>query len=113
MALPLHSAGQPIIWTLGDYMLKARRQAKLEQKDIAEACGVSRSLVGRWENDLSEPSYRRLVRFAEVTSFPLDILLSAIGYKPFDAGGPPDLIVHTGRRRRPAARSLPFLSTAP
>lgn len=99
MALPQHSTGEPIVWTLGDYMLKARRDAKLEQKDIAEACGVSRSLVGRWENDLSEPSYRRLVKFAEVTGFPLDILLSRIGYNLHSAGGAPDLSLIEGNRR--------------
>lgn len=111
MALPQHSDGSPIVWTLGDYMLKARRTAKLEQKDIAAELGVSRSLVGRWENDLSEPSYRRLVKFSEVTGFPLDVLLSAFGYKSNIAGEPPELTVHTGRRRGPATKGLPFLAS--
>lgn len=99
MAITEHTSQPTIEWTLGDFMLKARRMAKLEQKDIAEACGVSRALVGRWENDLSEPSYRRLVKFAEVTNFPLEILLGAFGYNSHNAGEAPDLALIQGKRR--------------
>lgn len=111
MALPQHSDSGAVVWTLGDHMYKARKRAGLEQKDIAAQLGVSRALVSRWENDLSEPSYRRLVKFAEVTDFPLDVLLSAIGYNLQDAGEPPDLTVHEGRRRGPRKPSLPFLAS--
>lgn len=107
MALIQHSAAETVVWTLGDHMYKARKQAKLEQKDIADRIGVSRALVSRWENDLSEPSYRRLVKFAEVTNFPLDVLLSAIGYISDDAGEPPDLSVIPGQGKG-KGRGLPM-----
>lgn len=94
MALTQASDTNP--WTLGDYMRKARRLAGLDQDDVARGIGVSRALVGHWENDRSEPSYRRLVKFAELTGFPLDVLLSAIGYISNGAGEPPDLKVAGG-----------------
>lgn len=106
----IEHAAAPVVWTLGEYMWKARKDAGLDQEQVAKAIGVSRALVGHWENDRSEPSYRRLVKFAELTGFPLDVLLSAIGYNLHDAGEPPDLTVHEGRRRGPATRTLPFLA---
>lgn len=56
------------VWTLGDFIAKARRDAGLDQADIAAACGVSRGLVSRWERDQSEPTARQLLRIAELTS---------------------------------------------
>lgn len=113
MALTQTAAnGFEVAWTLGELIRKARRNADLEQQELAEAVGVSRALVGHWENDRGrEPGYRQLVAIAKATDFPLDILLSAIGYKSNIAGEPPDLTVHTGRRRGPAPKPLPFLSS--
>lgn len=55
------------LWTLGDYIAKARRTAELDQADIAATCGVSRALVSRWERDQSEPTARQLLQIAELT----------------------------------------------
>lgn len=37
---------------------EARRQAKLSQKELAEAIGASRSSIARWERSDDEPSAR-------------------------------------------------------
>ncbi len=100
-----------IHWSLGELMWKARRNADLEQKDVAVALGVSRALVGHWENDRSEPSYRRLVKFAELTGFPLDALLSTIGYKSEIAGESPILALVDGQGKGPGRDGLPFLAS--
>jgi len=97
-------------WSLGELMWKARKDAGLDQQAVADALGVSRALVGHWENDRSEPSYRRIVKFSEITNFPLPVLLSAFGYKWDEAGETPDLTVLPGDRRGPAPRALPFLT---
>jgi transcriptional regulator with XRE-family HTH domain len=36
-------------WTLADRLRKAREAAHLDQKDIAEALGVTQAAVSRWE----------------------------------------------------------------
>lgn len=114
MAMPHYAdGGQQILWSLGELMWKARKDAGLDQQAVAEHIGVSRALVGHWENDRSEPSYRRLAKFAQLTGFPLAVLLSAIGYKSNNAGEAPDLTVHNGKRKGPAAKALPFLSALP
>lgn len=89
--------GYEVAWTLGELIRKARKNADLEQQQLADAVGVSRGLVGHWENDRGrEPSYRQLVAIATATDFPLEILLSTIGYKSSIAGEPPDLTLVTG-----------------
>lgn len=67
MSQPLQHASP--VWTLGDLMWKARKDAGLDQSEVAAALNVSRSLVGKWENDKSTPNVRQVVRFAELTKF--------------------------------------------
>ena len=58
----------PIVpaWTFGDRLRKARRQAHLEQSDVAALCGVSTAAVSAWENDDSKP--RRLMAVAQLVA---------------------------------------------
>lgn len=101
------------VWTLGERMWKARKDAGLEQSDVAKVLGVSRALVSRWERDASDPGTRKLQAFAELTGVPAAWLVSAIGYKSEDAGEPPDLRLLAGSGRGPG-RGLPlFASAAP
>jgi len=46
-------------WTLGDRLRKAREEAGLQQKDVADALGISRNSVGNYEAGHTKP--RRLV----------------------------------------------------
>lgn len=55
------------IWTLGNRIWRARLHAGLEQAEVAEALGVSRALVSRWEKDLSDPRVGQLHQIAELT----------------------------------------------
>lgn len=55
------------VWTFGELMWKARKDAELEQSEVAEVLGVSRALVSRWERDLSDPGTRQLARFIQLT----------------------------------------------
>lgn len=69
------SVAEELVWTLGDRMAKARRHAGLEQSDLADALGVSRPLVSKWEHDLREPTAKQVLRWAEVTAVPAAWLL--------------------------------------
>jgi transcriptional regulator with XRE-family HTH domain len=55
------------VWTFGELLWKARKDADLEQSEVAKVLGVSRALVSRWEHDLSDPGRRQLARFIELT----------------------------------------------
>lgn len=64
-------------WTLGDRIAKARRHAGLEQIEMAEACGVSRALVSRWERDQSDPGVGKLQAVADLTGVDIAWLVDA------------------------------------
>lgn len=70
-------------WTAGDRILRARKHAKLEQSQVADALGVSRALVSMWERDLSEPRVSQLKKLAEICGVSQKWLLgfSESGYK--------------------------------
>jgi transcriptional regulator with XRE-family HTH domain len=53
--------------TLGEAMRKARKDAGLEQQDVAEKVGVSRALVSKWERDVTEPTFRKMRTFVDIT----------------------------------------------
>jgi transcriptional regulator with XRE-family HTH domain len=80
MALPVEAHDDPI-WTLGDRIWKARKDAGLEQADLAEAVGVSRAQISKWERDQSEPRVSELQRVAAACRVPFR-WLSSSAYNP-------------------------------
>lgn len=70
---------EPVIpqWSLGERLAEARRDAGLDQENMAELLGVSRAAVSLWEQDRTQPRnyMRTMERWAEVTNVPVDWLL--------------------------------------
>lgn len=54
-------------WTPADELLKARREASLEQEDLAVALGVSAKTISRWEHGRGEPTISQWRLIASVT----------------------------------------------
>ncbi len=57
--------------TLGRKIRTARQMAEMKQDDLARICGVSRSAIGQWESDETEPSATKLFAIARATQQPL------------------------------------------
>lgn len=72
------------MWTLGDKIAKARRNAGLEQADLAANVGVSRALVSKWERDLSEPTVSQARSIAAATGVSFE-WLSRSGWTSLNA----------------------------
>lgn len=53
-----------------------RKQAGLSQEKLAEACGVSRQAVSKWEAGQSQPDMDKLVRLSTLFGVSLDELIS-------------------------------------
>ena len=51
--------------TTGERIQKARKAAKLSQKELGEKLGVSASMIGQYENNLRNPKTETLMRIAE------------------------------------------------
>ena len=61
---------------LSKQIKNARIGKKLSQEQLAEACGVSRQTVARWERGDRAPSLSSLERIAEAFSIPLSEFLT-------------------------------------
>jgi transcriptional regulator with XRE-family HTH domain len=69
----------PPEWTLGDRLRKARESAKLEQRELAETLGISRSLVSHYELDRGKPNKSVMRNWAWACEVPLEWLDEKIG----------------------------------
>lgn len=61
--------------TLGERICTRRMEHGLSQADLAEALGVSRQSVSKWETDASTPELDKLIRLSEIFSVTLDELI--------------------------------------
>lgn len=53
--------------TLGDLLRRARLDAGMDQAELAEKIGISRSAIGAWERDRSQPDFGWLKRIIAAT----------------------------------------------
>ena len=61
--------------TLGERICAQRMARKLSQHELAEALGVSRQSVSKWETDASVPDLDKLVKLCELFDLSLDQLV--------------------------------------
>lgn len=61
--------------SLGQRIRAARESAGFTQESLAEAVGVSRTAVARWESDDIEPKLQNLISIAELLHVSTDSLL--------------------------------------
>lgn len=61
--------------TLSEKLQALRQEAKMTQEDVAEACGVSRQTVTKWEAWAAVPEIPKLLRLADLYHVTTDVLL--------------------------------------
>ena len=66
--------------TVGERIAALRKEKKLSQGALAEAVGVSRQAVSKWENGLSNPDTEKLMALAEVLE--TEVVYLTTGEKP-------------------------------
>lgn len=68
--------------TFGDFFRKVRRsQGFKEQKQLAEASGISQSTISRIEEGIQQPSVSTLITLADSMNYPIDKFLEALDQK--------------------------------
>jgi transcriptional regulator with XRE-family HTH domain len=65
-------------WSVGDRLRKAREAAGLEQRQLAEAAGISRATISNAERGVGTPHLNTLQRWATVTGVPVAWLLGEV-----------------------------------
>ena len=69
--------------SLGQRIRAARESAGFTQEALAEAVGVSRTAVARWESDDIEPKLQNLISIAELLHVSTDSLLGIDSRKSY------------------------------
>ena len=64
--------------SLGEALKEHRTRCKMTQEFVAEALGVSRQAVSKWESGASDPSTSNLVAIAKLYDIPAEELLKEV-----------------------------------
>lgn len=64
--------------TLGELLKEYRKNSKMTQEFVAEAVGVSRQAVSKWENGSSDPSKSNLIKLSKLFKVSVDDLLEEV-----------------------------------
>ena len=75
---PTESAAQAPEATLGKVIRQQRMRCKMTQEFVAEALGVSRQAVSKWESGASEPSTSNLLALAKLFQVDAAEMLRAV-----------------------------------
>lgn len=70
---------------LNDKLTALRKERDLSQLDVADALGVTRQAISRWEVGSSFPTVDNLIALSKLYRIPMDMLIGNIDTVP-----PPD-----------------------
>ena len=66
--------------SLGEVLKERRIQAQLTQEYVAEAMGVTRQAVSKWENGTSDPSTTNLLKLAKLYGISPEDLIRSVSF---------------------------------
>ena len=64
--------------SLGEVLKQHRMRCKMNQEFVAEAIGVSRQAVSKWENGVTDPSTSNLMALAKLYGITAEELIQAV-----------------------------------
>lgn len=68
---------------IGARITKARKEMNLNQKELADKCGIAEATLSRYENGLREPKSEIVVRMADILGVTTDYLLGRTNERTF------------------------------
>ena len=75
---PTRKEAKTVRTTLGEKLRENRVRCKMSQEFVAEAVGVSRQAVSKWENGISDPSTSNLIALAKLYGLSAEELLEGL-----------------------------------
>ena len=66
--------------SIGERILTLRQEKEISQQDLAQALGISRQAISKWENDQTSPDTINLIRLCDILDTEVEYL--ATGKKP-------------------------------
>lgn len=74
----IHGGKTAVRQSLGEAIKEHRTRCKMTQEFVAEALGVSRQAVSKWENGISDPSTSNLIALARLYGISAEELLKKV-----------------------------------
>lgn len=78
--------------TLGEKLVRARKEKNITQEQLADYLGVSRQSVSKWESDIAYPETEKLVRMSTLFECSLDYLLKENVTEKSENNGASDIV---------------------
>ena len=75
---PAREEAKTVRRSLSEKLREYRMRCKMSQEFVAEAIGVSRQAVSKWENGLSDPSTANLIALAKLYGVSAEELLEGL-----------------------------------
>lgn len=75
---PARDEAKEVRRTLSEKLRENRERCNMTQEFVAEAVGVSRQAVSKWENGISDPSTANLIALAKLYGISADQLLEGL-----------------------------------
>lgn len=75
---PARAEAKEVRGTLGERSRENRARCRMSQEFVAEAVGVSRQAVSKWENGTSDPSTANLIALAKLYGVSAEELLKEL-----------------------------------
>lgn len=75
---PARKEAKAVRSSLAERLRENRMRCKMTQEFVAEAVGVSRQAVSKWENGISDPSTANLIALAKLYGIPAEELLEGL-----------------------------------
>ena len=67
--------------SIGERILELRKQKNISQVQLAQALGISRQAVSKWENDLAAPDMMNLIHLADLLVTDTEYLATGVHAK--------------------------------
>ncbi len=94
--------------TIGQNILKHRKNCKITQAELAEKLNVSVQAVSKWENDISYPDIERIGQLAIILNTSTEQIINGDGHIPVT-----ELKDNTNLNRRLLLISLKYIGESP
>ena len=75
---PVREENRAVLGSLAEKLREHRTRCKMTQEFVAEAVGVSRQAVSKWENGISDPSTANLIALAKLYGISAEKLLEGL-----------------------------------
>lgn len=75
---PIREENRAVLGSLAEKLREHRTRCKMTQEFVAEAVGVSRQAVSKWENGVSDPSTANLIALAKLYGISAEQLLEGL-----------------------------------